>query len=105
MNLLAFGINHKTAPRNSRAAIVYTENHPASIATIICTDAVNEALILSTCNRTELYCDTRNTEYATRWLADYHQLPQQNKLPEQVLISLAHQLTQKIMHMPSIFNI
>jgi len=35
---------------------------------------VTEAAILSTCNRTEIYCSTNDPHYATGWLAEYHQL-------------------------------
>jgi len=35
---------------------------------------VREAAILSTCNRTEIYCATEQPEAAAEWLAEYHSL-------------------------------
>src|SRR6185436_548552 len=42
---------------------------------------VKEAAIISTCNRTEIYCDTAEPRQALRWLADYHQLKAQHLDP------------------------
>src|SRR5207342_660454 len=37
-------------------------------------EPVREAAILSTCNRTEIYCSTPEPSTAIRWLASYHKL-------------------------------
>ena len=37
--------------------------------------AAKEATILSTCNRTELYCNAAQPEQAIEWMAQYHKLP------------------------------
>lgn len=35
---------------------------------------VSEAAIISTCNRTEVYCTTAKTRTAIDWMADYHRM-------------------------------
>ena len=42
---------------------------------------VREAAILSTCNRTEVYCNTQEPPRAVRWLAGYHQMKPQELEP------------------------
>src|SRR5690606_13411949 len=42
---------------------------------------ISEAAILSTCNRTELYCNTENPQKALEWLAQYHKLKPTNIEP------------------------
>lgn len=95
MNLLAFGINHKTAPLEIRERLLFTpETTPQALQQLMLADAVNEAVILSTCNRTELYCDTQNAEPVTHWLANYHQLPHQILSPHLYY----HQQEQAVRH-------
>lgn len=42
---------------------------------------VSEAAIISTCNRTEVYCNTPEPAAAVDWLADYHHLKAQSIQP------------------------
>jgi glutamyl-tRNA reductase len=55
--LLALGISHKTAPvaLRERLALTQTESEQV-LKDLVATDAVREAVAISTCNRTELYC-------------------------------------------------
>jgi len=39
--------------------------------------SVKEVAILSTCNRTEIYCNTNSPQQTIEWLADYHHIKQQ----------------------------
>jgi len=48
---------------------------PLALLDLMRTKPVREAAILSTCNRTELYCATERPEVAAEWLAEYHSLP------------------------------
>jgi len=58
MRLLAFGINHRTAPLEVREQAAFTsEQVPGALDDLRASHAASEAAILSTCNRTELYCD------------------------------------------------
>ena len=54
--LLALGISHKTAPVALRERLAFTESAAGEFAReVIATEAVREAVVLSTCNRTEVY--------------------------------------------------
>jgi glutamyl-tRNA reductase len=54
--LLALGISHKTAPVALRERLAFTEPDAAKLAQrLIATTEVREAVVLCTCNRTELY--------------------------------------------------
>jgi glutamyl-tRNA reductase len=78
MPLLALGINHKTAPVDIRERVVFapTALHDA-LRDLAARPGVSEAAILSTCNRTELYCelDSDNPDTVREWLSGYHTLP------------------------------
>jgi glutamyl-tRNA reductase len=54
--LLAIGISHKTAPVELRERLALPEGRAVSVLReLISTDGIQEAVALSTCNRTELY--------------------------------------------------
>jgi glutamyl-tRNA reductase len=54
--LLALGISHKTAPVAVRERIAFTEAGAVALAQrLIATPEIREAVVLCTCNRTELY--------------------------------------------------
>ncbi len=78
MTLVAFGINHKTAPVDIREKVAFSpEKVHEALQNLVNQDAVHEAVILSTCNRTEVYCglDDSANDAVLQWLSDYHQLP------------------------------
>lgn len=57
MTLLALGLNHQTAPVNLREQVAFTrEEALAALAELAREPGVAEAAVISTCNRTELYC-------------------------------------------------
>ena len=75
MQLFAFGVNHQTAPLAVRERISFnTEGLPLALRDLVDHEPVREAAIISTCNRTELYCNTPEPHKAVRWLAAYHKL-------------------------------
>jgi glutamyl-tRNA reductase len=75
MQLFAFGVNHHTAPLAVRERIAFdTERLPVALRDLVDQEPVREAAILSTCNRTEVYCNTPEPFTAIRWLANYHKL-------------------------------
>ena len=75
MQLFAFGVNHHTAPLAVRERIAFdSERLPAALRDLVDREPVREAAILSTCNRTELYCSAPEPASAIRWLASYHQV-------------------------------
>lgn len=77
MRLLAVGINHKTAPIEIRERVAFAPDRlPEALHDLRARSRVQEAAILSTCNRTELVCCVKNTtaDEIVTWLGDYHQL-------------------------------
>ncbi|MBS0570451.1 MAG: glutamyl-tRNA reductase [Proteobacteria bacterium] len=77
MPLLALGLNHQTAPLPVRERVAFApEAMPAALSDLARQSGVNEALILSTCNRTELYVDVESgAETVPRdWLLGHHGL-------------------------------
>ena len=76
MQLFTFGINHQTAPLAVREQIAFNvETLDSALRDLVDTGAAKEATILSTCNRTEIYCSTNAPVHAVDWLASYHHLP------------------------------
>ena len=77
MPIVAFGINHKTAPVDIREKVAFSqERMDEALKDLVACPAVNEAAILSTCNRTEIYCGLEqfNDEQLISWLANFHSL-------------------------------
>lgn len=75
MVFVACGLNHKTAPLNVRERIALPPAmHDSLLNSLISIPEVNEATILSTCNRTEIYCDTRDPAILREWLAQEHHM-------------------------------
>lgn len=78
MSFLAFGINHKTASVDVRERVAFDlQQLDKALQALIQMEDVAEAVILSTCNRTEIYCagDTMlDAEKLLGWLAAYHNI-------------------------------
>ncbi len=77
MALLALGINHKTAPVALREKVSFSPDRAlAALKDLVSASHAEEAVILSTCNRTELYCqlEQEDCEPIIRWLQQYHGL-------------------------------
>ncbi len=77
MTLLAFGINHKTAPVDIREKVAFPpDSINAALQDILSCAAVSEAAIVSTCNRTELYVgiDDESDRSVIEWFRNYHNL-------------------------------
>lgn len=78
MALIAFGLNHQTAPLALRERVAFApEITPRALSQLITQPGVKEALILSTCNRTELYCTVENGAELKphHWWIEHHGLP------------------------------
>ena len=75
MPLLALGINHNTAPLEVRERLVFApETLPAALTDLRQLQGVSEAAIVSTCNRTEIYCESAPPGHGriVDWLREYH---------------------------------
>ncbi|AOY01469.1 glutamyl-tRNA reductase [Jeongeupia sp. USM3] len=70
MNLLVLGLNHQTAPLAVRERLAFGDAElPKALAELTQVRGVQEAAIVSTCNRTELYCNARDVDAVLGWLA------------------------------------
>lgn len=82
MHLFAFGVNHGSAPLSLRERLVFHAEHTVqALHQLVDRKSIKEAAIVSTCNRTEVYCHTDEPQRAVRWLADYHRLKPDNLQP------------------------
>jgi glutamyl-tRNA reductase len=82
MHLFTVGVNHTTAPLSIREHVAFqNEQLGQALRDLTQHHKVQEAAILSTCNRTELYCNTEDPQVALEWLAQYHHLNPQNIQP------------------------
>ncbi len=82
MQLFAFGINHHTAPLDVREQVAFPENSMEhALHDLVGHNPIKEAAIVSTCNRTEVYCSTDNPEKAMHWLAHFHHLQKKELEP------------------------
>ena len=73
MPLHILGLNHNTAPVEIREEVIYSgEDVARALASVTQQDGIAEAVVLSTCNRTEFYVDTENAdlERLSAWLRD-----------------------------------
>jgi glutamyl-tRNA reductase len=78
MQLFAFGMNHHTAPLAVREQVtINPENLEVALRDLVTHESVREAAIISTCNRTEVYCSTHEPTRAIDWLARFHHLKSQ----------------------------
>ncbi|GKW15022.1 glutamyl-tRNA reductase [Pectobacterium actinidiae] len=100
MTLLALGINHKTAPVSLRERVVFSPDKlGVALDSLLQQPLVQGGVVLSTCNRTELYLSVdeqeNQREQLIRWLCEYHQLR-----PEDVNDSLYwHQDNAAVSHL------
>ncbi len=77
MPIFVLGINHKTAPVEIREQLTFApDNVPAALAGLHGLAGVDEAVIVSTCNRTELWwtASDENTAIVESWLGAYRDL-------------------------------
>lgn len=81
MQLYVIGVNHTTAPIQIRENVAFDSAHLGTALRELTNKSASEAAILSTCNRTELYCSTDNPQNALNWLTQYHQLEPQHLSP------------------------
>ncbi|MDR2164052.1 MAG: glutamyl-tRNA reductase [Zoogloeaceae bacterium] len=70
MSIFILGINHRSAPLEIREQVAFdVETLPRALTALAEIPGVRECAILSTCNRTEIYCAADNAATAVDWLA------------------------------------
>ena len=100
MNIVVVGLSHKTAPVEVREKLsIPTPQIEAAIAHLRSYPHIEEATILSTCNRLEVYVVTSETEQGVRevsqFLSEYGKIPLQQLRP--YLFILLHE--DAVMHL------
>ncbi|MEM1441648.1 MAG: glutamyl-tRNA reductase [Verrucomicrobiota bacterium] len=72
MSIFCLGVNHKTAPVELRERLAFAESSiPVHLGKIRGLDDVDEAVVLSTCNRVEIYGAAERTSSALEDLVEY----------------------------------
>lgn len=81
MHILLTGLNHTTAPLEVREGVAFSKEQLPEALSLL-SKLVREGMILSTCNRTEIYAATDNPEKAAkqirRFLTKFHGVPQES---------------------------
>ena len=71
MEILCYGLNHRTAPVEVRERFAVAESVAGDLGTRLARDAGGEALVLSTCNRVEIYVASESQGAAQRVLEGF----------------------------------
>ena len=82
MNLLLVGVSHHTAPVDLREKLDFSSGDVgAAVEELATRAAVPECVVLSTCNRSEIYVGTADAERSrldvVDFLSEYHKLPRE----------------------------
>lgn len=84
MSLLVIGINHNTASVDLREKVAFGPDVlDQALSELRENTQINGSVIVSTCNRTEIYCDTgvSNKESIIDWLIQFHSIDPQELKP------------------------
>lgn len=86
MHLFLLGVSHRTAPVELREKLDFSSRDVgAAVEALVARSSAAESLVLSTCNRSEIYIASSDAERAREevvaFLSDYHQLPREAFLP------------------------
>lgn len=79
MNIIVVGLSHKTAAVEIREKVAFSPNQiEKPLKELVALDGIIEGVIVSTCNRVEIYATTRDIAggiaRVKRFIADYHHL-------------------------------
>jgi glutamyl-tRNA reductase len=80
MNIIVVGLSHKTAGVEVREKVAFAPTQMEKpLNAVVALPDITEAVIVSTCNRVEIYATTRDVAGGMarlkRFLADYHNIP------------------------------
>jgi glutamyl-tRNA reductase len=86
MEIAVVGLSHKTAPVEIREKVAFAPDQLHEVArTVRGLSGVREAVILSTCNRVEVYAAVRSRDEGVEalicFMAEYHQIPLEKLRP------------------------
>ena len=86
MHLLLLGVSHRTAPVDLRERLDFSSRDVgAAVESLAARSSATESVVLSTCNRSEIYVASADSSRARQeligFLGDYHQLAREAFLP------------------------
>jgi glutamyl-tRNA reductase len=85
MKLVAVGVSHRTAPVELREAVDFSRaGFDAALAALATRRVARETVVVSTCNRAEIYAAADSDTVAdacARFIAEYHGLPWESLAP------------------------
>lgn len=80
--IFTLGLNHHSAPLAIRERVAFgADKLQHALADLTRSQPVKEVAILSTCNRTEIYCAAESPEVVIEWLSHYHGVERSQILP------------------------
>ena len=72
MNIGVVGVNHNLAPINVREAVSFTDTKKIEAINILLDREIDEIVILSTCNRSEIYISGENIKQKVDEVANFY---------------------------------
>ena len=72
MNIGVVGVNHSLAPINVREAVSFTDTKKIEAINILLDSEIDEIVILSTCNRSEIYISGENIQQKVDEVANFY---------------------------------
>ncbi|MGM9530950.1 glutamyl-tRNA reductase [Intestinibacter sp.] len=72
MNIGVVGVNHNLAPINVRESVSFTDTKKIEAINMLLDRDINEVVILSTCNRSEIYIHAENIEEKVAELVNFY---------------------------------
>ena len=73
MNIGVIGINHNLAPINIREHVSFTDVQKIEAINYFLDRDIDEVVILSTCNRSEIYIQAKNIDEKIKFLEDFYE--------------------------------
>ena len=73
MNIGVIGINHNLAPINIRESVSFTDVQKIEAINYFLDRDIDEVVILSTCNRSEIYIQAKNIDEKIKFLEDFYE--------------------------------
>ncbi|ASD67898.1 glutamyl-tRNA reductase [Pseudoalteromonas piscicida] len=99
MTIIALGINHKTASVELREKVAFSpEQLTEALHQLQHSSQFKESVIVSTCNRTEIYCslESADPQVLLGWLSDFHNIEQRD-LTENVYVHMNQDAVNHLM--------
>ncbi|MEJ8555286.1 glutamyl-tRNA reductase [Tepidibacter sp. Z1-5] len=73
MKVAVVGVNHKTAPIRVREKVSFTESKKIEGANFLLDNGIEEVIILSTCNRSEIYITAKDIDSKIEVVKDFYE--------------------------------